>query len=113
MDTIELLDMMLVITTLALLIGFVLYQIHHIDWLKHHGRRIAALVTSIRHETGKTYAGFSHENYYVTATWADPRTGKTYTFWTWFIDTCPVIGTGNLIPILINPRHPEQYVMEG
>ncbi len=63
------LDMLLIIGTLALAIAFIVYQIRTNAWLQHHGRRIVATVTSIRHETGKTSAGFSRDNYYVTAKW--------------------------------------------
>ncbi|HZU65710.1 MAG TPA: DUF3592 domain-containing protein [Ktedonobacteraceae bacterium] len=98
--------------TMALIIAFVAYQIHQMQWLKHHGRRIVAMVTSIRHEMGKTSAGFTRDNYYVTATWTHPRTGKTYTFWTWMIDRVPNYEKGSLVPVLIDPNHPERFAMD-
>ncbi len=71
--------MVIVVGTLALIMAFIAYQIRKIEWLKRHGRPIVAVVTSIRHETGKTSAGFSRDNYYVTARWTHPRTRRTYT----------------------------------
>ena len=106
-----LLDMLLVIGTLALIIAFIAYQIQKIEWLKHHGRRIVATITSIRHETGKTQAGFSRDNYYVTAKWTNPRTGKAYTFWTWIMNSHPDYAKGDLVPILIDPNNPKRFTM--
>jgi arginyl-tRNA synthetase len=76
-----LLDTLLVVGTMALIIAFVGYQIYLIRWLPDHGRQITALVTSIRHETGKSAWGISRGTYYLTATWTNPHTGQTYTFW--------------------------------
>ena len=95
--------------TIALMIAFVAYQMYKIRWLQSHGRQITARVTSIRHETGKTAWGFSRVNYYVTATWTNPRTGRTYTFWTWIMNSSPAYRKGNLIPVLIDPRNPKRY----
>src|SRR5206468_4040833 len=81
-----LLDTLLVLGTLALFSGFVVYQVSQVRWLTSHGRQISAMVTSIRHETGKTAWGFTRDNYYLTATWTNPRTGRTYTFWTWIMN---------------------------
>jgi len=93
------------------MIAFVVYQISRTRWLARHGRQIIAVVTSIRHETGKTAWGFSKDNYYVTATWTSPRTGRTYTFWTWIMNSHPVYTKGSLIPVLIDPNHPERYAL--
>lgn len=72
------LQLLLASGTMALVIVLVVYQIYRIRELRYHGKRVIALVTSIRHETGKTEAGFARDNYYVTATWTNPRTGRTY-----------------------------------
>src|SRR5258708_22139968 len=89
MDRTLLLDMLLVIGTLALIIAFIAYQIQKIEWLKHHGTRIVATITSLRHETGKTQAGLSRDNYYVTAKWTNLRTRQAYTFCTSVMDSHP------------------------
>jgi hypothetical protein len=72
-------QLLLAAGTIALMITFVAYQIYKTRWVRSHGRQIIAMVTSIRHETGKTAWGFSRDNYYVTATWTNPRTGRRYT----------------------------------
>ncbi|HLH63736.1 MAG TPA: DUF3592 domain-containing protein [Ktedonobacteraceae bacterium] len=112
MDTSLLTALILTATTMGLIIAFVAYQIYQMQWLKHHGRRIVAMVTSIRHEMGKTPAGFTRDNYYVTATWTHPRTGQTYTFWTWMMNRVPDYQKGSLVPVLIDPNHPKRFAME-
>jgi hypothetical protein len=105
-------NILLIVTTLALAVAFVIYQIHQAEWLKRYGRPVVATITSIRHETGKTPTGFSRDNYYLTAKWTNPRTGKTYTFWTWIMSRCPEIEQGSLVSILIDPKNPHRYTME-
>ena len=107
-----LLDMQLVAAIVALMIVLVVYQIYKIRWLRSHGRRIIAVVTSICHETGKTAQGFPRDNYYLTATWTSPRTGQTYTFWTWMMNSRPVYTKGSLVPVLIDPTNPMRYTWE-
>ena len=108
-----LLGTLFVLGMVALMISFVLYQVFRINWLKHHGRQIVAVVTSIRPETGKTGWGFARDNYYVTAQWTNPRTGRTYTFWTWVMNARPSFAKGSLIPVLIDPRHPARYALNA
>jgi hypothetical protein len=105
-------QLLLTAGTLALIITFVAYQMYKIRWLRSHGRQIAALVISIRHEAGKTRWGLSRDNYYVTATWTNTRNGRTYTFWTWVMNSRLEYSVGSLIPVLIDPDHPERYVLE-
>jgi len=106
------LNVLLIVTTLALAIAFITYQIQKTEWLQHHGRRIVAMVTSIRHETGKTPAGFLRDNYYVTAKWTNPQTGRTYTFWTWIMNRRPDYTKGSLVSVLIDPNDPNRYIMD-
>jgi hypothetical protein len=108
-----LLDTLLASGIGVLMISLVLYQVYKINWLKHHGKQIVAMVTTIRRETGKTGWGFSRDNYYVTAQWTNPRTGRTYTFWTWVMNSRPSFTKGSLIPVLIDPRHPERYALKA
>src|SRR6185312_4111341 len=104
-------QLLLASSTIALIISFVSYQMYTARWLKDHGSRIIAVVTSIRHETGKTSWGFSRDNYYVTAAWTNPRTGRTYTFWTWIMNSRPAYTRGSLVTVLIDPKNPKRYTL--
>lgn len=106
------LQLLLASGTMALMISCVIYQIYKIKWFRYHGKRIIAMVTSIRHETGKTTGGFSRDNYYITATWTNPRTGQTYTFWTWIMNSRPSYTKGSLVPVLIDPKNPKRYTLD-
>ena len=106
-----LLDTLLALGTLALTSAFVVYQVYQFSWLNSHGRQISAMVTSIRHETGKTSWGISRDNYYLTATWTNPRTGRTYTFWTWIMNSNPAYTNGSLVPVLIDPKNPKRFAL--
>ena len=107
-----LLDTLLALGTLALISAFVIYQASQFSWLTSHGRQISAIVTSIRHETGKTQADFQRDNYYVCATWTHPQTGKTYTFWTWAMNHRPDCWQGSLVSVLIDPANPGRYILD-
>ena len=104
-------QLLLAFVTMNLMVSFVVYQVYKLKWLRSHGKRVVALVTSIRHETGKTRCGFSRDNSSVTATWTDPRTGRTYTFWAWSLDARPAYTKGSLIPVLIDPNNPKRYAL--
>ena len=104
-----LLDTLLVVGTLALIIAFVVYKVYQFRWLTSHGRQISAVVTSIKHETGKTTWEISRDNYYLTAKWTNPRTGRTYTFWTWIMNSTPSYTKGSLVPVLIDPKNPNRF----
>jgi hypothetical protein len=112
MDQYLFLGLFLVGSILLLFVAFVLYQLRTLVWLRRHGRRIVATITSIRRERGKASFGSPHENYTVTAQWTNPRTGRTYTFWTWIMDARPAYTQGSLVSILIDPGNPNRYIME-
>src|SRR5438270_13946060 len=101
-----------IVGIMALMITFVIYQIYQINWLRYHGRQIIVMVTSIRHETGKTTWGLTRDNYYVTATWTNPRTGRTYTFWAWIMNRVPVYEKGSLVSVLVDPSNPDRFAMD-
>jgi len=105
-------QLLLALATIALMITFVAYQIYNIRWLRSHGRQIIAMVASIRQETGKTAWGLSRDNYYVTATWTNPRTGRTNTFWTWVMNSRPAYTKGSMVPVLIDPNNPKRYALD-
>jgi hypothetical protein len=44
--------------------------------------------------------------------WTNPLTGRTYTFWTWIMDSCPGYTQGSLVSILVDPSNPKRYIME-
>ena len=106
------LQLLLASGTIAFMITFIANEIYKTWWLRSHGKQIIAMVTSIRHETGKTAWGFSRDNYYVTATWTNPRTGRTYTFWSWAMRSGPAYTPGNLVPVVIDPDNPKRYALE-
>ena len=106
-----LLDTLIVLGILVLISAFVVYQIHQFSSLTSHGKQISAMVTSIRHETGKTALGVTRDNYYLTATWTNPRTGRTYTFWTWIMNSTPAYTKGSLVPVLIDPKNPKRFAL--
>lgn len=105
-------QLLLAFVTVNLILSLVMYQVYKLKWLRSHGKQVIALVTSIRHETGKTASSFSRDNSYVTATWADPRTGRTYTFWTWVMNSRPQFTIGSLVPVLIDPKNPKYYTLD-
>jgi hypothetical protein len=106
-----LLDTLFAMGTLALISAFAVYQVCQFRRLTSHGRQVSAMVTSIRHETGKTVWGFSRDNYYLTAKWTNPRTGRTYTFWTWIMNSTPTYTKGSLVPVLIDPENPKRFAL--
>ncbi|HYB01422.1 MAG TPA: DUF3592 domain-containing protein [Ktedonobacteraceae bacterium] len=107
-----LLNILFIVGALALISAFVIFQVYRIRWLTSHGRQISAMVTSIRHETGKTDWGMSRDNYYLTAKWTNPNTGRTYTFWTWIMNSTPTYKKGSLVPVLIDPKNPNRFAMD-
>src|SRR5436190_6948546 len=104
-------DILLVVGAMVLINAFVVYQVYQFRWLTSHGRQISAMVTSIQHETGKTAWGISRDIYYLTAKWTNPRTGRTYTFWTWIMNSTPNYTKGSLVPVLIDPKNPKRFAL--
>jgi hypothetical protein len=97
---------------IVLMIAFVSYQIYRIRWLRSHGKQIIAVVTSIRQDSGKAAWGISGNTYAITAIWSNPRTGRTYTFWTWVMHSLSGYTPGSLVPVLIDPNNPKRYVLD-
>ena len=106
-----LLDTLVVLGFMALTSAFVILRVHQFRSLTSHGRHISAVVTSIRHETGKSAWGISRDHYYLTAKWTNPRTGQTYIFWTWVMNSNPPYTKGSLVPVLIDPKNPNRFVL--
>jgi hypothetical protein len=105
-------QLLLVFVALNLMVSVIVYQAYTLKRLRSHGKQVVALVTSIRHETGQTASGFARDNSYVTATWTDPRTGQTHTFWTWIMNSRPLLRRGSLVPVLIDPHNPKRYTLD-
>jgi hypothetical protein len=105
-------QLLLAFVTVNLMVSLVVYQAYKLKRLRSHGKQVVALVISIRHETGKTASGFARDNSYVTATWTDPRTGQTYTFWTWIMNSRLLFTRGSLVPVLIDPKNPKRYTLD-
>ncbi len=104
-------QLLLALGLVILVVSLVGYQLYQMRWLAHHGKKIVAVVTSIRYETGKSSWGIARENYYITAAWTNPRTGQRYTFWTWVMNSCPSYTKGSLIPVVIDPCNPDCYTL--
>ena len=107
-----LLNILFIVGALALISAFVTFQVYRIKWVTSHGRLISAMVTSIRHETGKADWGKSRDIYYLTAKWTNPNTGRTYTFWTWIMNSTPTYKKGSLVPVLIDSKNPNRFAMD-
>jgi hypothetical protein len=108
-----LLDTLVVLGFLALTSAFVIYKVYQFRSLTSHGRHNSAVVTSIRHETGKSAWGITRDQYYLTAKWTNPRTGRTYTFWTWVMNSTPPYTKGTLVSVLNDPQNPNRFCAES
>ena len=104
-------QILFVVGTLTLMCAFVVYQVSQVRWLTSHGRQISAVVTLILHETSKAARGTTRDHYYLTATWTDPRTGRTYTYWTWVMNSRPSYTKDSLVPVLIDPNNPKRFAL--
>jgi hypothetical protein len=112
MDRILLIDLLLVAGSLALFVAVLSYVGWEFNRLRHHGRRIIATITDISYGMGNSDSQFSHDHPYITARWTDPVTGHVYTFWQLAAENKPFYKKGNLVPILIDPKHPSFYEMQ-
>lgn len=81
-------------------------------WMEARGERIVAKVTSVQHDKKKASTGAMHHFYTVTATWTNPQTGQTYTFWKYFFDEDPDKTFSALVPVIIDPRNPRRYEIQ-
>ena len=101
---------------IATLFGFIVAVLSYMGWefnkLHHHGRRIIATITDISYGLESSDSQFSKSHPYVTAKWTDPDTGRSYTFWQLATENKPFYKKGNLVPILIDPKHPSFYQMQ-
>ncbi len=73
-------------------------------WLKKHGQRVNATISSVRE--GMFRGGYG---YYLTARWQDPRTSKEYLFISKGSFRPLPYHPGDSIPVLIDPHNPAHY----
>src|ERR1700751_5180003 len=107
-----LVDLLIITALLGLVIAFISYMGWEFSHIRHHGRRIIATITEISYGVGNSDKQFSHNHQNVTAKWADPATGQAYTFWQLAAEVKPFYKIGNLVPIIIDPKHPTFYEMQ-
>ncbi len=112
MDRSILVDLLVISALIGLIIAVISYMGWEFNKLHHHGRRIIATITDIRYGMGNSDTPFSQSHPYVTAKWTDPNTGRSYTFWQLATENKPFYKVGNLVPILIDPKHPTFYEMQ-
>ena len=101
---------------IAALLGLLIAVLSYIGWkfnrIHRCGRRIIATITDISYGLENSDSQFAHDHPYITAKWTDPSTGHTYTFWQLAEGNKPFYRIGNLVPILIDPKHPNFYEMQ-
>lgn len=107
-----LVDMLVIAVLFGLFIAVLSYMGWEFTRIHRCGRRIIATITEISYGTGKSDSQFSHDHPYVTARWTDPNTGHNYTFTQMATENKPFYKKGNLVPILIDPKHPAFYEMQ-
>jgi membrane-anchored protein YejM (alkaline phosphatase superfamily) len=71
-------------------------------WLKQHGTRVIARVTSTAFVSGSSISKM------ITAEWTDPRTDQPYTFRS-LVPTAFRVKIGETVDVLVDPENPERY----
>lgn len=107
-----LVDMLVIAVLFGLFIAVLSYMGWEFTRIHRCGRRIIATITEISYGPGNSDSQFSHDHPYVTARWTDPNTGHNYTFTQMATENKPFYKKGNLVPILIDPKHPAFYEMQ-
>jgi hypothetical protein len=89
--------------------------------LRQTGRAVTATVTRIQQRTATTHAGsppqqipHASTDYYIEATWADPRTGVGRDFRSDCVDwwTSRKYQPGAPITVLLDPNDPSRYYVD-
>jgi hypothetical protein len=100
---------------LLFLYAVILYPSWHrkqqFQWLKQHGQRVTAQITSVKENT---HVRMNYRSPMVIyATWQDPGTSKTYTFHSTnlLFDPRPRL-SGPTIDVILDPRDPSKYYMD-
>jgi hypothetical protein len=101
----------------------------HLEWLKHHGMSVKALVAHVQTGQGWRYEQGLYRDpwdgmlkqkrtwqtyYEVTAHWMDLRTKQVYTFCSkvWSDEVTGKLVEGHSIRVLVDPHHPSRYSMD-
>ena len=105
-------DLLVIATLFGLFIAVLSYVGWEFNRIHRCGKRIIATITEISYGLGKSDSQFSHDHPYVTARWTDPYTGHKYTFSQMATENKPFFKIGNLVPIIIDPKHPNFYEMQ-
>ncbi len=105
-------DLLVIAAAFGLLIAVVSYVGWEFNRIHNCGRRIIATITEISYGPKNSDSQFAHDHPFVTARWTDPNTGHNYTFSQMATENKPFYQIGNLVPILIDPKHPNLYEMQ-
>src|SRR5574340_688674 len=111
MDRSIFVDLLVIAAFLGLFIAVISYMGWEFTRIHRCGRRIIATISDISYGPGNSESQFSHDHPYVTAKWTDPNTGHKYTFSQMATENKPFYKIGNLVSILIDPKHPNFYEM--
>lgn len=106
MNTTILLDTLLALGAIVIILCAMLHRIQTITRIRQYGTPVAAYVTHISRRKRSLANSFS----IITAQWTEPRTRHTYTF-----DGISVgsgLREGSLVTVLVDPCHPQHYVMD-
>jgi hypothetical protein len=105
-------DVLVIATLFGLFIAVLSYVGWEFNRIHRCGRRIIATITEISYGPENVDSEFSHDHPYVTARWTDPNTGHKYMFSQMATENKPFYKKGNLVSILIDPKHPNFYEMQ-
>jgi len=106
-NIIELIIIIVAGCTLLWAIATVFRYIWMRNWLRVHGERISATISSVR--KGRARSGY---RYYLTARWSDPHTDKEYLFFG-SISSQAFLSykEGQTVPVLIDPQDPARHYL--
>lgn len=106
MNATILLDILLALGAVVLILCSIMYRIQTITWVRRYGTPVTAYVIRINRRRRSLANSFS----IITAQWTEPRTRHTYTFDG--ISAGPGLHEGSLVTVLVDPCHPQHYVMD-
>lgn len=106
MNATILLDILLALGAVALILGYTLHRIQITTWVRQYGTPVTAYIIHINRRRRSLASSFS----IITAQWTEPRTRHTYTFDG--ISSGPGLREGSLVTVLIDPHHPQHYMMD-
>jgi hypothetical protein len=90
-------------------------QRYNSSFLQKKGKRVVAIVTSIRQDVEERGpAEYPHINYcyYIEAEWTDSYTGETYRFRSKRLNSRPIEEPGAFLSVIIDVENPKNYEMD-